>query len=99
MKSITTVENEARQAKLLAQAKAQEVIEKTIKTGEAAVAATLARAESEVAYLKRQADQKAAEQAVELASTTANRRATLRARAERRLDAAAQRIVERILRA
>ena len=94
---ILAVEDEARQAKLVAQKKALEAAEEAIKRGKETVASTLARAESEIAHLRRQADQKASEQAVELASTTANRQATLRARAERRLDTAAQMIVERIL--
>jgi len=97
IKSISAAEEEARQAKILAQQKALESIQETEKAGKESIASMIARAESEVAQLKRTADQQAAEQAVELASTTANRQATLRARAEGRIDKAAQLIVERIV--
>ena len=99
IKSISAAEDEARQAKLEAQQKAREAIEAAEKSGKAAVASAVARAETETADLKHLADQKAAENAVELASTTANRQATLRARAESRLDKAAQLIIERIVNA
>jgi len=94
--SVKAAEDEARQAKSLARRQSQEEIETAQRIGEGTVAATLTRAESEIAHLKHLADQKAAEQAVDLASTTANRQATLRARAERRLDSTAALIVERI---
>lgn len=97
MKSIKTAEEEARLSIALAQRNARQTIDDAENAGKDSVASTLTRAESEIAHLKRYADQKAASQAVELASTTANRQATLRARADRRLDAAAQLIVERIL--
>lgn len=97
IKSIITAEEEARLTILLAQRAADQAVEEASKTGKGSVESTLSRAESEIAHLRRYADQKAAAQAVELASTTANRQAALRARAERRLDAAAQLIVERIL--
>ena len=97
IKSISAAEDEARQAKLRASLKAREDVEKTEKSGKDAIAAMVDRAESEIAELKRVSDQKAAEQATELASKTANRQATLRARAEGRLDKAAQIIVERIV--
>jgi len=97
IKSISAAEDEARQAKLIAQQKAREMIEAADNTGKEIVASAISRAESEIALLKRTADQKAAEQAVELASKTANRQAMLRARAELRMDNAAQLIVERIV--
>ena len=97
MKSIKTAEEEARLSIALAQRNAKQMVDEAETTGKESVASTLVRAESEIAHLRRYADQKAASQAVELASTTANRQATLRARADRRLDAAAQLIVERIL--
>ena len=95
--SISAAEEEARQSKLVAQQKARESIEAAEKSGKESLAAAYIRAETEVAQLKRAADQKAADQAVELASTTATRQATLRARAEGRIDKAAQLIVERIV--
>jgi len=65
--------------------------------GKAAIERTLARAESEIAHLTRAAEKKVTGDALELASKTANRQATIRARAERRLEAAASYIVERIV--
>lgn len=94
--NICSVEDDARQAKQLARQKAGDAVDITTKAGEDTVAATIARAESEIAHLRRVSDQKAADEAEELASTTANRQATMRARAERRLETAAQLIVERI---
>lgn len=94
---IKNAEEEARASKFLARENARKTVEEAVSAGEETVAATLARAGSEIAHLKRVADQKAAEQAGELVSTTANRQATLRARAERRLDEAARMIVERVM--
>ena len=97
IKSISAAEDEARQAVLQAQQKAQKSIEEAEKAGKESIASMAQRAELEIAQLKRAADQKAEEQAIELASTTANRQATLRARAEGRIDKAAQLIIERIV--
>ena len=94
---IKAAEDEARTAIIIAQQQAQKKIEETKSAGEETVAATLARAESEIAHLIRVSDQKATTEAMELASTTANKEATLRARAERRFDSVAQQIVERIV--
>ena len=97
IKIIAEAEEEARQARLLAQEKAAKSVAEAEKAGEESVASTLACAELEIAGLKRLSDQKATELAVELASTTANRQATLRARAEGRLEKAAAFIAERIV--
>ena len=97
IKRVSAAEEEARQAKLLAQQKAQLAFEEAEKKGKETIASMSIRAESEIAQLKRAADQKAADQAVELKSTTDNRQATVRARAEGRLDKAAKLIVERIV--
>lgn len=97
LKSVKTAEEEARLTIAIAQRNAAQMIEEASQAGKESVASTLSRAESEISHLRHYADKKAAEQAMELASTTANRQAALRARAERRLDAAAQLIVERIL--
>ena len=66
-------------------------------SGKSAIERTLARAESEIAHLTRAAEKRVTEDAIELASRTANRQATIRARAERRLDAAAAYIVDRMV--
>lgn len=96
---IKAAEEESLRAILLADDNARNAVEEAVANGKETVAATLARAESEVAHLKRMTDQKAAAQASELVSTTANRQATLRARAERRLDTVAGMIIERIMNA
>ena len=100
LESITAVsqaEEEARQAISLAQESADKAIKAAQTAGMDTVTSTVARAEVEISHLTRKMDQKAMEEAMELASTTANRQATLRARAERRLDAAAMLIFERIV--
>jgi len=97
LQTICAAEEGALQAKLRARKSAEEAVEEAHRVGKGDVAATLARAEAEIAHLTRASNQKAMEEAKELASTTANRLATLQARAERRLDDAAQLIVERIV--
>ena len=95
--AISQAEQEARQAISLAQENADKTIEAAQTAGNDTITSTIARAEAEIAHLTRIMDQKAMEEAMELASTTANRQATLRARAERKLDAAATLIVESIV--
>ena len=97
IKAICAVEDAARRERFLARQNALEAIEEAENAGKKSVARTLARAETEISHLIRASDQKATDQAKELASKTANRQATLRARAERRLDDAVQLIVERIV--
>ena len=80
-----------------ANARARESIAGAEAEGQDSIEKTLARAESEIAYLTRTAEKKVTESALELASKTANRQATIRARAERRLDSAAEYIYERIV--
>ena len=97
MKYILAAEYEANQVKLIVLNKSKESIELAQHEGEESVAASLARAGSELDQLQKAADRKAMEAAAELASSTANRLATMRARAEKRLDTVAQRIFERIV--
>ena len=97
--AICKAEEDARRAILLTEGRAQAAIEEARIAGAETVAATIARANSEIACLMHASDQKATEEARELASSTANRLATMRARAERRLDSAARQIVERIVKA
>ena len=99
LKLICSAEEDARQAMLKARQSAQESVDEIERAGRETIASTLERAESEIAHLIRVSDQKATQEALELASTTANRLATLRARAERRLDSVALIIVERIVNA
>ena len=97
IKLVCANEEESRQIIMLAQQDAQALINETERVGREKVTSTLKRAESEIAHLMKVSDQKATQEALELASTTANRLATQRARAERRLEFAAQLIVERIV--
>jgi len=97
IKSIGEAEDNARRAKQDAVLSAKRTAEEAERQGRETVAATIVRAEAEVKHLKTASDQKAAESARELLSTTANKRAALRAKAESRLDAAAGIIVERIV--
>ncbi|MDR2357278.1 MAG: hypothetical protein LBD92_04230 [Oscillospiraceae bacterium] len=97
IKSISEAEEREKKAKQEAQQRAGKAIDEAHRAGNDAVQATVERAESEVAALKRAADAKAAEGAKELSSTTANKRASIKARAESRLDAAAGIIIERIV--
>jgi V/A-type H+-transporting ATPase subunit G/H len=97
IKSISEAEERAKKARQEAQQNARKAIDDAHKAGNDSVEATIERAESEVAALKRAADAKAAESAKELLSTTANKRAAIKARAEGRLDAAAGIIIERIV--
>ena len=97
LKYILASEYEANQLKLIVLNKSKETIEQAIKDGEESVERTLARAKIELEQLQKSSDRKAMEAAAELASNTANRIAAMRARAEKRMDIAAQRIFERII--
>ena len=97
IKTISDAEDKARLAILAARRDAALAIEQVEKEGQETVSATVARAKNEIAHLMRASDAKAAEDAKELVSNTANRRAALRARAESRLDKAAEVILERIV--
>ena len=97
LKRIVNIESETQQEKLAMQEKVQFAINETIKAGEEAVKATLARAEIEASHLFQATGQKATDEARTLASKTANRQATQRARAERLLGTAAEFVYERIV--
>ena len=97
LKLVIDAENEASQEKAAMREKVKFAIEETIKSGNEAIAATLARAEVEAGHLFQATGQKATEEARVLASQTANRQATQRARAERLLGTAADFIYERIV--
>ena len=97
LRVVVNAENDAQQDKLAMQEKVQFAINETIKAGEEAIAATLARAEVEASHLFQATGQKATEEARTLASQTANRQATQRARAERLLETAAEFVFERIV--
>jgi len=97
LRIVCAAEEEARDCILTAGLKADALISSAHKQGEETVSATLERAKTEISHLIRASDQKATTDAQELASSTANKLATQRAKAEKRLDAAAELIAERIL--
>ena len=97
IKIIVAAEEAARLAELEAQRKTQQDLDEIESAGKEAIAATLKRAETEVVHLFRLTDQKATDEAIDLASKTANRQAAQRARAERLLETAAQLVFERIV--
>jgi vacuolar-type H+-ATPase subunit H len=97
VKSISEAEETARQAKAAAQLGAKAAIAETEKTGQKTVTEAISRAEEEVNNLFRTADEKAAEHALALKSSTSNRQAAIQAAAGSKLDQAALLIVERIV--
>jgi V/A-type H+-transporting ATPase subunit G/H len=97
IKSIGEAEENARRLKQDAQANAKHAVEAAHEAGRDTVAKTIARAHEEVKQLQNASDEKSAESAREVLSSTENRRATIRARADSRIDAAAAIIIERIV--
>ena len=97
LRIICTAERESKEYIFLVDRKSRDAINAAHNAGEESVASTLSRAKAEIAHLMRATDQKATTQAKQLAESTANKLATLRARAERKLDVAADLIVERIV--
>ena len=65
--------------------------------GRTAMEAAEKKAAAELAELRSKSDEKAKEDALELASDTENRKAAMRARADARLEKAAALIVERVV--
>ena len=82
-------------AEALAAAKAAEAAAQA--EGRAAVEAAEKKAAAELAELRSKSDEKAKEDARQLASDTENRKAAMRARADARLEKAAALIVERVV--
>ena len=95
--AITEAEERARQKKADAAADAKRKIAQAISDGEAAVEAAAGKADAEIAERMRKAEEKAKADASELAGSNENKKASMHARAESRLDKAAELIVERIV--
>lgn len=97
LETIALAEEKARQIRSAAGTD----VKKALREAEDAVAAMTAEAEAkadaEIRELTRKADEKAKEGAAALASSTRNREAAMRAHAETRMDAVADKIVERIV--
>lgn len=97
IKTVSQAEEKARRIKQEAQAEAKRALSGARAAGEAAIAAAEKKAAEELRGLRKKADEKATEDAAELARSTENKKAAMRVRAEGRLDSAAMLVVERIV--
>ena len=95
--AITEAEEKARQLKSDAAARAKQMLADAKTAGEEYLNAAVKKAETEIAGLTKKAEDKAKADATELAQSNENKKAALRAKAETRLDKAADLIVERIV--
>lgn len=95
--SIAEAEARAKQTAADAEARAKQMIADAETAGKAAVEAACEKADSEVAELRRQADEKAIREANARSSENENLKAALRAKAETKLNKAAKLVVERIV--
>ena len=97
IKAITEAEERAKQIRQEAAAIAKQAIEDATLTGEAKVRDAIGKAEAECAGMMREAEEKAAKDAGDLASNTENKKAALRVRAESSMSKAVALITERIV--
>lgn len=95
--AITGTEEKVRQMKADALAEAKRSVAQAQSLGEEAIASAIRKADAEIAELMKKAEEKATADASELAQSNENRKAAMRARADVRLDKAAELIVERIV--
>ena len=95
--AITGTEEKVRQMKADALAEAKRSVAQAQALGEDAIASAIKKADAEIAELMKKAEDKATADASELAQSNENRKAAMRARADVRLDKAAELIVERIV--
>ncbi len=95
--TIALAEEKARQIRAAAQAEARRSVQEAEDAVKSMAAAADDKAAAEVRDLIRKADEKAKEDAGVLASNTRNRQAAMKARAERKMDAVVDKIVERIV--
>ena len=100
LEAITTIseaEENARRMKAEAAAAAKAAEAAALAEGKTALEAAAQKAASELAELRAKSDEKAREDARQLASDTENKKAAMRARADTRLGKAAALIVERVV--
>lgn len=95
--SIAAIEAEAKATVANAQAKAKQMLADAELAGKAAIEAAQTKAGSELAELRLKTDEKTATDTQKLAEGQDSQAAALRVKAEKRLDAAAALIVERIV--
>ncbi|MFB0919936.1 MAG: hypothetical protein QMB62_03500 [Oscillospiraceae bacterium] len=97
IKEITDAEERAKAAKAEALALSRKLVAEAEENGKLAVAAAVGKAEEEIRDLKRRAEEKAGEDAKELARKTENRKASMLVKAESRMDKAISLVTERIV--
>lgn len=95
--AISEAEENARQMKSQALAAAKAAEAAAVEEGKLAMESARKKAAAEVKELRAKSDDKAKQDAIELASDTENKKAAMRARADARLDKAAALIVERVV--
>lgn len=95
--TIALAEEKARQIRAAAGTEADKILREADDAVTVMVAAAEGKADDEIRELMRKADEKAKEDAEVLASNTRNRQAAMKARADQRMEKAAQSIVERIV--
>ena len=95
--AITGTEEKVRQMKAEAAAEAKRSIAQAQASGEEAIASAIKKADAEIAELMKKAEEKAKADASGLAQSSENKKAAMRAKADARLDKAAELIVERIV--
>ena len=95
--AITGTEEKVRQMKADALAEAKRSVAQAQALGEDAIASAIKKADAEIAELMKKAEDKATADASGLAQSTENKKAAMRAKADVRLDKAAELIVERIV--
>ena len=94
---ITRAETDAKAAVASAEAKARQMLADAENAGKASMEAARAKAEGELAELRRLADEKALTEAGSLSNSMENKKAALRVKAEAKLEKAAALVVERIV--
>ena len=95
--TIALAEEKARQIRAAAGTEAKKTLKEAEDTVTVMIAAAEGKADAEIKELTRKADEKAKEDAAELASSTRNREAAMQARADRKMDQVVAGIVERIV--
>lgn len=97
MDAIAVAEEKARQIKLVAAQDSKKALREAEQAAQVVLAAAEAKADAEIKALQHKADEKATVDAQVLASNTRNRKAAMKARAERKMDEAVSKVVERIV--
>lgn len=95
--SVSETENRMRQMKSDAAIAAKKRVADARAAGEALVADAIKKADAELAEIRRAANAAAKDTARSLADSNETKKAVMRARAEKRMDAAVELIVERIV--